>query len=319
MLLSIIIPIYNSERVLEETIDSIIKQSGDFEVILINDGSTDCSLEICKEKQRLDPRIKVINSINLGVSHARNIGIQEARGEYVEFVDSDDLLQGDSISKIVDIITHVYPDVILFSFKTFGNSEVVSQISGFEAMDEYAVSMAIKEMLGKGTIVSSVNKVYRRELLQDISFNEELSYAEDYLFNLDFFSRVRKIVGVNDILYLYRKEGVSLSNGYDVRNYEVANLIYKKSKELLSIHSIESVGEIEKNYAYNITSIIRRMIYNPGISYHEKIITLKQVCNDFYIEQMQYFYPGFFTRILGKHWFGFIYIYIRLIDKKKSK
>ena len=94
--ITIIIPVYNSESYLEECLDSVIKQDySNLEIILVNDGSTDKSIEICIKYSQIDSRIVVINSINKGVSSARNIGLKNANGKYVIFVDSDDEIEYD--------------------------------------------------------------------------------------------------------------------------------------------------------------------------------------------------------------------------------
>ena len=104
-LFSVIVPVYNSEKYLNKCIDSILKQSFDnYELLLINDGSTDKSLEICKKYERLDSRVKVYNKKNSGTASTRNFGLFKAKGDYVVYVDSDDSIETCHLKKNSQII-----------------------------------------------------------------------------------------------------------------------------------------------------------------------------------------------------------------------
>ena len=115
MLLSIIVPIYNTEKYLEDCLQSILNQTfSDYELILVNDGSTDSSPEICEQYAERDGRIRVIHKENGGVSSARNCGIEIAQGNYIWFVDSDDTIAYDALQVLNEYIREK-PDLIVFN------------------------------------------------------------------------------------------------------------------------------------------------------------------------------------------------------------
>ena len=112
---SVIIPVYNSEKYLEQTIQTILKQSlKEFELILVNDGSSDKSLSICKEYETKDKRIKVIDKKNEGACIARNTGINEARGKYIQLVDADDYIESNMLEEQYNLAEQTNAEVILF-------------------------------------------------------------------------------------------------------------------------------------------------------------------------------------------------------------
>ena len=115
---SVIVPVYNAERYLGYSINSILSQTyTGIEVILINDGSTDNSLKICNNYAHIDPRVKVIDIKNGGVGHARNIGIENASGYYLQFVDSDDVIAPDMIETFVHAIELYSKDIVFCGMK----------------------------------------------------------------------------------------------------------------------------------------------------------------------------------------------------------
>lgn len=116
-LVSIIVPVYNAEKTLVRCVNSILKQQyQNTEIILVNDGSTDNSLSICREYEKMDSRIKVIDKPNTGVSDTRNIGMAHASGEYFQFVDSDDWISENATKVLVDRILETNCDMVISGF-----------------------------------------------------------------------------------------------------------------------------------------------------------------------------------------------------------
>lgn len=123
---SIIIPVYNTQKYLKRCINSIIDQTySNLEIFLINDGSTDNSLEICKEYEKIDERIFIISGENHGVSYARNIGIRKATGEYLYFADSDDYLETDAIEKMIQGFEKADCELIIAGYNEVENEEKI--------------------------------------------------------------------------------------------------------------------------------------------------------------------------------------------------
>lgn len=182
---SLIIPVYNAAAYLHRCIESVLSQTiSNFELILVNDGSTDSSLEICLEYEKKDKRIKVINKLNGGVSSARNFGISESRGSFICFIDSDDFLEDD----------------FLESFKHSDGIDLFSQGCTSEYMDQPSTctthtiektcnkAEAITELINTGLIMTPWAKLYSASIIKtyNLRFNEKHSYAEDRLFNVDY-------------------------------------------------------------------------------------------------------------------------------------
>ena len=189
--ISIIIPVYNSENYLRECLDSITKQTfTDFEVLLINDGSTDKSGIICDEYAAKDSRFKVFHKENGGVSSARNLGLHNAKGEWITFVDSDDLIEEDALKNFI-LTNSDQIDFFLFGVKklidekevTFFYFENDQVFSVLEFINKYPLCQYFAEPWSK-FFKSSIIKI------NNITFDESLSWGEDSLFNVQYLSLI---------------------------------------------------------------------------------------------------------------------------------
>lgn len=197
-LISVIVPIYNSENTLEKCIDSLLCQTYDnLEIILVDDGSTDNSLDICMSYSEKHRNIKVISKPNGGVSSARNLGLDNASGDYYGFVDSDDYIDADMYSVLMENALANNADisqVMLYDYKWKGDSnEIIT-----------ADNKAGMKLLLKGVIFSCVyNKIYKAELFSDIRMNENMPIAEDFLCVYMLVRKAGKIVISSKPLYHY--------------------------------------------------------------------------------------------------------------------
>ncbi len=190
--LSIIIPVYNAEEYLDRCLDSIFEQSfASYEVILVDDGSTDSSPLICDRYSATDPRFRTIHKKNGGVSSARNAGINLAKGEYLMFVDSDDALLPDALDRMMEGV--VDEDVIVGGYTAF-----VGGIPGKEILPRKTRSYRGEELnaffednIRKNCEMLDApwSKMFRRKTVGDLRFCEGLSYAEDKLFVFNFLAK----------------------------------------------------------------------------------------------------------------------------------
>lgn len=224
--LSIIVPIYNAENYLKECISSILLQSmSDFELILIDDGSTDnCSI-ICDEYAQLDNRIKVVHKKNEGQGVARKIGINMAKGRYIAFVDSDDWVEPNMYQLLCDSAdTHV-SDMVICDFaynyeinnrvKNYSHSTILDPLTVYEEK-EIQGSIRLKILL-EDIHGYPWNKLYRRALLQKCNLSNTfgLENMQDWVLNVEYFSFVKRMMYVNVSLYNYRiHSGGSLRGKY---------------------------------------------------------------------------------------------------------
>lgn len=204
MKISVIIPVYNVEPFLTACLDSVLAQTHrDLEVILINDGSTDASGGICDRYAAEDHRIRVIHQENGGVSKARNRGLELATGELISFIDSDDTLEPEMYELLVRCMEEYHADISHCGYKHLVRDEIrlvhdTRQIR--PQTREEALSCFVSGVLFGGGLW---NKLFRRNLLEGLSFREDLKNNEDILFNFEAFSRADRSVFADYALYNY--------------------------------------------------------------------------------------------------------------------
>lgn len=227
MKFSIIIPVYNVEKYLAQCLDSVLNQTynGDYEIICVNDGSTDSSLAILKEYKSLYSNLIIINSKNNGTASARNIGIQKARGEYLWFIDSDDWIVTDSLQILSDHLSHSQPDVLCFNgkliYETDGKEELnisikyVTGITGWEYYNKYALQSQ------KFHFVCVVLRIYQRQfLLKNNLFFECGILHEDNLWVPLMCYYAQTIEVIPETLYVYRIRQGSKMSSVTIRQIE---------------------------------------------------------------------------------------------------
>ncbi len=207
---SIVVPVYNTEQYLQECLDSIAAQSyANFEVIMVDDGSTDGSARICKEYAKRDSRFVYRHKENGGVSSARNVGIDMAKGEWLLFVDSDDMLMPDYLQTFMDCEEKA--DITFFGAQLFDKEKDLEKKipTGRFCTDRNDVETVIHGLrCGElGDLFGwTWDKVMRRSgiVQHDIRFNEEVSFREDDLFTLNYCRYVKTLRVIDKVLYRYR-------------------------------------------------------------------------------------------------------------------
>ncbi|WP_195929951.1 glycosyltransferase [Clostridium sp. 1001270J_160509_D11] len=211
--ISIIVPIYNVEKYLTNCIDSILNQTfKDFELILVNDGSTDNSFEICKHYKDIDDRICIIDKKNGGLSSARNAGLDIAKGEYIGFVDSDDYIHPQMYELLYNQIIKNKADISMCEFKK------VSEFNKKELSDKVILNQEVeilnnKEAVfklgenGSVTYVIACNKLYKKSLFNNIKFKEGIIHEDEYIIHRLLY-QVKTLVYIKEKLYFYlQREG----------------------------------------------------------------------------------------------------------------
>jgi len=212
-LVSVIVPIYNAALGLVTCLESIKRQKyKNLEILLVNDGSSDSSLEICRMYARLDPRIQVIDKENSGVSDTRNVAIGHAKGKYLQFVDADDYLDENATRLMVEAMEENESDMVICHYCMVTRGEKTT-VFGFLppqeviTKDEFARQM-IKE---SASFYYSVmwNKLYRRDLIMKygIRCSETLSWSEDLLFNLEYIRYAERFTSLRTPVYYYTRQG----------------------------------------------------------------------------------------------------------------
>ena len=226
-MISIIVPVYNVEEYLEECLESIRKQTyQDIEVILVNDGSTDGSQAICERYCQMDKRFRLINQKNQGQSVARNRGVKESLGEYIMFVDSDDVV---SLGLLEQLMKYMSDGIDIVECNITEDIHCLNSEGKEIGVKELDSNEALYECFNHGVSWSPVVKLYRREIVEKVPFLENLIYEDFYtgIVSLKYIHKMRKI---NYIGYYYRYHTSSTMN----QNYSEKNLdIFKVGEKLL--------------------------------------------------------------------------------------
>ena len=213
-MLSVIIPAFNCEKSIECTINSIISSDlRDYEIVIINDGSTDDTSSVCKSLCSRYSFVKYYEQENKGVSVARNMGITISEGEYIMFFDADDTVAENGFSEIVDIINKEKPDMLVFGMcfdyykngKCYRKDELVPEQSGI--LDKSQIRENLESLYNTNSLSSACNKIFRKALINDnsILFNTDYFLMEDFLFSLECLRVCENIYCLPKVLYQYKQ------------------------------------------------------------------------------------------------------------------
>lgn len=209
-MVSVIVPVFNAEIYLCSCVNSILKQTyRDFELLLIDDGSTDQSAKICDDFQNKDARIKVIHNKNHGVSYSRNTGLLLAKGKFIAFCDADDMYEKGYLQKLVDAAENQAADIVICNYSYFcqtGVKTVSNKPSGFIEKDEIYRRIFIDNTIG-GFVW---NKLFRKRLIEDIKFDLNMQICEDTFFLCKALKNAKKVYYIGNSLYRYRLHNSSV-------------------------------------------------------------------------------------------------------------
>jgi len=256
--ISIIVPVYNTSLYLHECLSSLVEQTlDDIEIIVVNDGSTDNSMDVINHYSDKDPRIKVISHDNIGLGPSRNKAISVAKGMYIAFVDSDDYVDRRMFQSMYDLGYNTNSDIIVCDFRyVYENSISINPIRIEKDLIEleqlrpdvffrdYYFSLKMK--------TACWNKIYRRSMLEknNILFEDNKKvFSEDNLFNLMCFMTNPKIALMEEAFYFYRAREGSLMNMYKKeylrRELQLISTFQKYLQDSLFSHSDSVVANIE--------------------------------------------------------------------------
>lgn len=223
-MISIIVPVYNAESYLEQCIKSVLAQSNvDLELILVDDGSTDGSLKICRRWEN-DSRVSVISTENRGVSAARNLGLQKASGKWILFLDSDDYLLDNCLENLMAMVSPDTQAVIAaYTDGRTGNEKVLHQPVSANAVCRMTLDAINNSLMPEFYEVKPLSlsacwaKLFLNEVIRKngLCFNEDLRLSEDTLFNLDYLACVDTVVVSNLPVIYYRQHNASVTKTFD--------------------------------------------------------------------------------------------------------
>ena len=212
IMISVIVPVFNAEKYIENCILSILNQTyPHFELILINDGSTDHSMSICQQFENKDQRIKVLHQSNQGVSSARNLGILNAQGDYITFVDADDTLEKEALETALDFLVEKNADVVVYSWRIVNTIDGTTSNYVLNSTDSEDITDVISEILQHYSEYGGGypwNKMWKKDVIISNGeefplFDRELFYFEDLEWVIRMMLRIHKVVVCHEHLYSY--------------------------------------------------------------------------------------------------------------------
>ena len=266
-MISVIVPVYNVEEYLEECLESIRKQTyQNIEVILVNDGSTDGSKEICERYCQQDPRFRLINKENQGLSIARNRGVKESNGEYIMFVDSDDVVK----ENIVEVLlSYMKADVDLVECNLTQNKEELQKNKPIRVVFEgNSPESIIKCIAFKEVKFCAFTKLYRREIVEKVPFLEGIIY-EDVYTGINYLKYIRKMVAVDLKGYYYRVRPNSImTTSFSEKNLDIITVGNKL------IESFQDVGYLLPYIGYFMFYLGLSHYYRDGITKKSPCVSL---------------------------------------------
>lgn len=268
VMVSIIIPIFNVELYVKKCIESILAQTyANIEVLLVDDGSTDGSREICKQYQKLDSRVKVFTQKNQGVSSARNKGLENATGKYIMFVDADDFV---APSIVQDLLTPLEEnnDVIMSA----GRGKVVYKqeydfSNEVEALNEQisSIEMVKRQFLGVPYAQGACVKIFRRNKISALRFEEGISYNEDSYFTYEYCFKNKGIIHVlqKRLYAYYMREDSATHKSFKKEKLSILNLARKKCEDCQTIIELKeaSLFGLINSILFIVKDIIRSNYY----------------------------------------------------------
>lgn len=245
MKISIIIPVYNCKKHLPNLLDSILGQTyQNFEIIMIDDGSQDGSGSVCDTYAERDGRIQVRHQENHGVSHARNVGLSLATGYVVSFIDSDDILEPNMYELLVSVMQEHDADISHCGYKRIVGERILL-VHDTKRIISQNSQEALECLVGGRVFGGGLwNKLFRRDLLKDLRFREELKINEDILFNFEAMSLAKRIVFADYALYNYiaHMETSAVFNTPDEKKCVDSCTVYRHIYEKLSGTELNDVA-----------------------------------------------------------------------------
>lgn len=280
---SVIIPAYQAEKTLARCLDSVLAGlPADAEILLVNDGSTDATEEICRAYAGQEPRIRWFSQPNRGVSAARNLGLANARGEYVMFVDSDDYVSGDYFSAIDGLLTENFD--FLMSGKSVFDGSLTKEypISHCPVCTPEQTARFLCEALIRQGINAPFAKVFRRDRLEEfgVSFDERLPIGEDKVFVVQYLIHARNAVFVPRVLYTVsteNPESLSRKKREDLCDHillEHQLLFEAAEKTAEPVRMLRAVSYSYYRSAYTVIRELRKFDY----SRQERIRRTREIC-----------------------------------------
>lgn len=315
IMFSIIVPVYNAENYLKESIESILKQSyEEFELILVDDGSTDSSGVICDEFVKKDNRVKVIHQKNQRATKARINGIKIAKGDYIYSVDADDYINKNLLEVVRNEINKFNPDALMFRYNNVTeDGKVIGEIpkykkEGFISKKEFYIKDAEDSRLN--SVVIKVIKKSKVDL-KELDMLQGINQGEDLLLTTTFFKNISQIYIFNDVLYSYRVNPNSIVSSFKINSLD--DILYMKKKVFENIKEFDDSyleKKIYESYLKAVFEYVFILCYQKNISFKEKNNIFNKIRQEiFYKTALKYYNENFIFKDKLVH-----FLFIRKLD-----
>ncbi len=286
---SIIVPVYNAQKYLVDCLNSITQQRTNinYEILLINDGSTDESGKMCNIYAESDSRIRVFHQRNMGPSTTRNFGIKKAEGKYLIFIDSDDKLPVRALERI-DNFRKKYQscDLWIWGYDIFYDTEKKATVipQNTEVISDNVLSFEYLKLYDKFLIHSPVNKCYRSDILKkyDICFPANIALGEDLIFNNQYLRHCHNIATINKSFYIYKQHPRSLTTKYHANLFDTYLSHYQDT--VITLNTLGEVSSatlkfLQKKYCHYVKQAINiNFISTCPLNLVQKYKLIRMIC-----------------------------------------
>ena len=326
--ISIIVPVYNRKERLKQCIDSILRQSfRSFELLLVDDGSTDGSSQICDEYKEIDFRVKVIHKKNGGVSSARNAGLSYSIGKSIVFIDSDDRVDEVYLETLYDeFLKNKSQLVISKVYRELDKKNVEKYTDSFITITQEMSSKQFALLLEKEYICGVLGKLYAKEAVENLRFREDMHFGEDLVFNFEVLRKNISISLLNSYLYCYCYEPNGLSTGFRSTKPTDFLVVYNTILDYMDFRGFFSEDEVKiysKRILYDFLWAIEQLKNAPADfrsnmiwKYVQTLGSVRRIKKYIY-KGISYSKVKYYIKILLKLDSNFLwYIYVTLTRKR---
>lgn len=297
--LSIIVPIYNAEKYLSECIESILNQTfQNFELILVDDGSTDSCPRLCDFYEKANSKVKVIHQKNMGVAVARNAGIDMAEGEYITFVDSDDYIDINMYERMISVAIKYTCDLVVCDCikESPGYSEIYTHNipGGFynekKYQEDYYPSLIILPNMEYPITISNAVCLIKSDIIKkhSIRYEKGIVYSEDWLFGAMVAVNANNLYYMkNDAFYHYRMNPESVTHVFKKDKWQQYKKLYARFKqEFLRYDEYEFETQIYKVLLFLVYNSVGDVLRNNQMSIRERKKMIKEIVQDMEVKEM---------------------------------
>lgn len=289
-LISVIVPVYNSARYLDRCVESILSQTyTNFEILLIDDGSTDASATKCDFYIGVDDRVRTFHKLNGGPSSARNVGMDNSRGEWITFCDSDDWVLPNWLE---DFVVNIAGFDLVCQGIRFDKSIVANQIKCEDVGVAFKgeTHILLDKMFEIGVVGYVFSKCFNKAIISkyNLRFDERFRFREDEEFVLRYLTHCSRALSINTVGYNYIEPDFDNKYGFDINGYELSVSLYKSSMEI-------STG-IETNYSIKLKNDITSYFVQEFLNLHgfyqkrKRLLEYRQTLN-YHLMSLNIYYP----------------------------